>query len=115
MKMKNKGFTAVELVIVIAVIAVLAAVLIPTFTSIVNNSRKSQAMQEANEAFKIAYNAVLTEDMGIEEGAGMAVNLFEFIFENNGKKVSISTQVGNPYHDKYTFEYVDGAIVVNDK
>ncbi|MGM9683101.1 MAG: type IV pilin protein, partial [Eubacteriales bacterium] len=30
---KKKGFTIVELVIVIAVIAILAAVLIPTFTS----------------------------------------------------------------------------------
>ena len=39
--MKNKlkkGFTIVELVIVIAVIAILAAVLIPTFSSITNSA-----------------------------------------------------------------------------
>ena len=32
---RKKGFTIVELVIVIAVIAVLAAVLIPTFSSLI--------------------------------------------------------------------------------
>ena len=48
--MKNKlkkGFTIVELVIVIAVIAILAAVLIPTFASITNSARESAALQEA--------------------------------------------------------------------
>ena len=44
---KKRGFTIVELVIVIAVIAILAAVLIPTFTNVINASKKSAAMQEA--------------------------------------------------------------------
>ena len=39
MKKLKKGFTLVELVIVIAVIAVLAAVLIPTFSGIVNRAK----------------------------------------------------------------------------
>ena len=38
MKKNKKGFTIVELVIVIAVIGILAAVLIPTFTNVVENS-----------------------------------------------------------------------------
>ena len=52
--MKNsnkKGFTIVELVIVIAVIAILAAVLIPTFSSLVkkaNLSADKQAVREMN-------------------------------------------------------------------
>ena len=36
---KKKGFTIVELVIVIAVIAVLSAVLIPTFAGLINRSK----------------------------------------------------------------------------
>ena len=43
---RNKGFTLVELVIVIAVIAILAAVLIPTFVTVVDNANKSAALQE---------------------------------------------------------------------
>ncbi len=41
MKKNKKGFTIVELVIVIAVIGILAAVLIPTFTNVVENSHKT--------------------------------------------------------------------------
>ena len=43
----NKGFTIVELVIVIAVVAILAAVLIPTFSSIVKKANISSDMQTA--------------------------------------------------------------------
>ena len=42
---KNKGFTVVELVIVIAIIAVLAAVLIPTFSSLVKSANESADTQ----------------------------------------------------------------------
>ncbi len=50
-KMNKKGFTIVELVIVIAVIAILAAVLIPTFVSLVkkaNLSADTQAVRQMN-------------------------------------------------------------------
>ena len=48
---KKRGFTIVELVIVIAVIAILASVLIPTFTNVVNAANKSKALQEARNAY----------------------------------------------------------------
>jgi hypothetical protein len=43
----NKGFRIVELVIVIAVVAILAAVLIPTFSSIIKKANISADMQTA--------------------------------------------------------------------
>ena len=52
-KQGKKGFTIVELVIVIAVIAILAAVLIPTFSSLIQRARLSadtQAVREMNVA-----------------------------------------------------------------
>lgn len=53
--MKNKkGFTIVELVIVIAVIAILAAVLIPTFSGVIQKATESSAQQQAASAEKIA-------------------------------------------------------------
>ena len=51
-KNNRKGFTTVELVIVIAVIAILATVLIPTFSSLINKANESSAMQQANAIFK---------------------------------------------------------------
>lgn len=46
-KKEKRGFTITELVIVIAVIAILAAVLIPTFSNVINRANESAAMQEA--------------------------------------------------------------------
>lgn len=48
---KKKGFTIVELVIVIAVIAILAAVAIPTFSSVITKAKQSNAMQAAKSAY----------------------------------------------------------------
>ncbi len=50
-KNNRKGFTITELVIVIAVIAILAAVLIPTFTSIINKANDSADLQEARATY----------------------------------------------------------------
>ncbi len=55
MKKAKKGFTIVELVIVIAVIAILAGVLIPTFASVVkkaNESKDIQLVRNLNTALK---------------------------------------------------------------
>lgn len=38
---KLKGFTIIELVIVVAVIAILAAVLVPTFSNVVESANAS--------------------------------------------------------------------------
>ncbi len=57
-KANKKGFTIVELVIVIAVIAILAAVLIPTFASVTERAKESKAMQQA----RIAYENYLAEN-----------------------------------------------------
>ena len=54
----KKGFTIVELVIVIAVIAILAAVLIPNLSRLVTKADKSAAMQEARSK----YTEMLADD-----------------------------------------------------
>ena len=56
MKRNNKkGFTIVELVIVIAVIAILSAVLIPTFGSIIDQANTSAAQQYARNKYTELY------------------------------------------------------------
>lgn len=51
-KNNKKGFTIVELVIVIAVIAILSAVLIPTFSSVIGNAQNTARDQEASNVYK---------------------------------------------------------------
>ena len=53
---KKKGFTIVELVIVIAVIGILSAVLIPTFSGLVNKAKET-ALQEGLANAYTAYAA----------------------------------------------------------
>ena len=66
MKRSNKkGFTIVELVIVIAVIAILAAVLIPTIASLVkkaNASADTQLVRDLNTAIAVYVNDALEGD-----------------------------------------------------
>ena len=61
MKMNKKGFTIVELVIVIAVIAILAAVMIPTFSSVVSNAQASAVEQKVAAAWKEALSDALAD------------------------------------------------------
>ena len=53
-KLNKKGFTIVELSIVIAVVAILSAVLVPTFTGIVKRAQKSARAQLATSTYRAA-------------------------------------------------------------
>ena len=76
-KMNKKGFTIVELVIVIAVIGILAAVLIPTFSGVVDSANKSNALSEASNSLKVIL-AELAED-------GDVLGNATFLYVKNGK------------------------------
>ena len=63
---KKKGFTLVELVIVIAVIAILAGVMIATFSNVVEKANASKAFQEMKSRVDAAYIECLTEEKSVD-------------------------------------------------
>lgn len=81
--MKNreakKGFTIIELVIVIAVIGILAAVLIPTFSNVIDKANATAAMENA----KNAYTNFLVDnaDKMVMESADFYIKSGEYYFK----------------------------------
>ena len=61
---KNKGFSLVELVVVIAVLAILGAIAIPSFTGIMEWAETVIAMYNLNNAYKECYmNLSLSDEI----------------------------------------------------
>ena len=73
----KKGFTIIELVIVIAVIGILAAVLIPTFSGVIEKANESAAMQAARNEYEL-FLAEHAAEMDGTENYTIVTNGYKF-------------------------------------
>jgi prepilin-type N-terminal cleavage/methylation domain len=67
MKKSNKGFTLVELIVVLVILAILAAILVPALLGYIDKAREKQVITNAEAAY-VAAQAVYTEAYGKRTG-----------------------------------------------
>lgn len=77
MKRRNKGFTLAELLIVVAIIAVLVAVAIPVFTAQLEKARVATMKANIRSALAEAKATILNGEEGLDENAGIYFEINE--------------------------------------
>lgn len=97
-KTNKKGFTIVELVIVIAVVAILAAVLIPTFVSVTKKANESNDVQAARNMNTFLAAAKVTD------GVDSILDVYD-IFEDSGYSVENYKPLYSGRHYYYDKQY----------
>lgn len=105
-KTLKKGFTLVELVIVIAVIAILSAVLIPTFGNVISNAKKSAAQSEASNAISQYVTNAASNKQNADLPDGYVLVLSKRV--EIATETSVSTTWKNSID--YVFAYTKGAV-----
>ena len=101
---KKKGFTIVELVIVIAVIGILSAILIPTFSGLVKNAQDVALQENLRNAY--------VEYTSREAGAGEYLGQDEVYFEIDGTVYCYDASIGE--YKECDFEIGSDLLTVNE-
>lgn len=85
MKKLSKGFTLAELLVVVAIIAVLVAISIPIFTSQLEASREATDLANIRAAYAEVMAAGLTEDTSMTNGTSSSPKNELYYVLSNGK------------------------------
>ena len=96
MREHKKGFTIVELVIVIAVIGVLSAILIPTFVNVTQNAKDAALKSDLANAYSM-YVAEAADGVNDKDNTVFYVDLVgqkDILLEKGGEYYEFGTEWG---------------------
>ncbi len=122
-KFKNKeGFTLAELLIVVAVIAILVAISIPVFSSQLEKAREAVDAANIRAAYAECMTSIITEGDGADL-SGITVELKqtkekwqnEFDFPENLDAAAASVEPGNGGTVSFNYDPADGKLKTSIK
>ncbi len=113
----SKGFTLMEMLIVVAIIAVLVAIAIPTFTTSLNKARLATDQANIRSGYAAAMARVLTEQITTEGTNGNAEDATYFLMPDGTVKTGdeLGGKTANVYKTKGTLNDADGVIIAGYK
>ena len=98
MKKNNRGFTLAELLIVVAIIAVLVAIAIPVFTSQLEKSREATDMANVRSAYAALVTGYLAENKVTPQTVSAQQTVTDWQTDNGGDLEVISDGGTMTYH-----------------
>lgn len=111
-KNKKKGFTLVELIVVLAILAILAAMLVPALTGYIDKANEKKVIATARQYYVAAQTVV-------SEAYANGDEIKEIIVSISGNKFGSSIQIGNdtdgtPEDNKYFQSFLSLAELTDD-
>ena len=115
MKKNNKGFTLAELLIVVAIIAVLVAIAIPVFTAQLEKSREATDLANVRSAYAEVVAAFINDGKAHTASVPMKSNLSDCKTETTEQVAGVAVETilkgANPCVVKVDD---DGKVTIND-
>ncbi len=109
-KSSKKGFTLVELIVVLVILAILAAMLVPALTGYIKRAREEKEYQTASTVYAAA-QAEVTEYYGRSTGTFVAGTITQAAPTGYGDKVLGLAGVNTNAVTAFTFNYDANAII----
>lgn len=105
-KSGKKGFTLVELIVVLVILAIMAAILVPALTGYIDRAREQSITQEAATILTAA-QACASEDYGLTVGkytgkSGSGSITTEKLFGNEKSTIAFLTGIDGSYDITFT-------------